>query len=88
MRRPAKGSLSSEPKAPTPLSSVQVLISAVNSASVGILKPLGHGLLVPVSPCHKLEFCGERQSLEANIKLACPGTSVLDRVLVVPDVLI
>src|SRR5450759_3174668 len=77
-RLPATGSLSSEPKAPAAFGALQVAFSAFNSASVGSLKPLGHGLLTPFTPCHKLPFCPLRQSLgelSAKINLLSKGTS-------------
>ena len=88
---PATGSLSGESKAPAGLLVLHFSRSSFSSVSVGTLKPLGHGLLVPLTPCHKLSFCGSRQSIgreEDLIKLLCPGVSESANVVVVPDVLI
>ncbi len=43
-----------EPKAPAELLVAQLCLSASNSVSVGKRKPFGHGLLVPLSPCHSV----------------------------------
>jgi hypothetical protein len=56
-RRPAKGNLSGEAKAPSALLlGAQVILSASSSASVGTRYPLGHGLLIPLTPCHRLSM--------------------------------
>ena len=70
----------------------QVADSAIHSASVGTRYPLGQGLFVPLTPCHKLSFCELRQfnvPLQDGIliKLELPGVSVDDNEEVVEDVL-
>ncbi len=90
MRLPAKGNFNGDAKAPIELLALQLTRSASNSVSVGILYPDGHGLFTPFTPCHKFVVWGLRQSFGefgAKIKLAWPGTSVLESVVVVVDVL-
>lgn len=90
LRTPAKVSFKGLAKAPAGLLVAQVRRSLSHSVSVGSLKPVGQGLLVPLVPCHKFTFCGLRQSqgeLEFVINLSCPGTSVSDKSPVVKDVL-
>jgi hypothetical protein len=56
-RLPAKDNLSGEANAPKLLLfGSQLDISAVNSVSVGKRYPLGHGLFIPFTPCHRLLF--------------------------------
>jgi hypothetical protein len=50
------GNLSGEAKAPAALLLLQLKRSALSSASVGNRYPLGQGLFVPLTPCHKLSF--------------------------------
>ena len=91
LRTPAKVSFKGLAKAPAGLLVAQVWRSLSHSVSVGSLKPVGQGLLVPLVPCHKLSFCEARQSWGSEmvvIKLACPGLSESAGVGVVKDVLI
>jgi hypothetical protein len=55
-RLPATVSFSGEAYAPSPFFNVQLDNSAFHSASVGKRKPVGHGLLIPFTPCHKFIF--------------------------------
>ena len=83
------GNLSGEAKAPTDVFTLQLKRSASNSGSVGILYPLGQGLFIPFTPCHKFVFCGLRQSygaLGASIKFPFADWSLLLKVAVVADV--
>ncbi len=67
---------------------------AAHSGWVGIRKPVGHGLLVPETPCQRLSFRGLRQSygeLGAKMNLVVSGdatASVGLRVEEVEDVVI
>jgi hypothetical protein len=61
-RLPAFGNLSGDANAPAMFWVVQLALSAFNSAVVGTRYPLGQGLFMPFTPCHKLSFCGLRQS--------------------------
>jgi hypothetical protein len=84
------GNLSAEAKAPAALLVLQLKRSAFNSVSVGNRYPLGQGLFTPLTPCHKLVFCGLRQSLgevDVKIKLPCAGWSVELKVEVVAEFL-
>jgi hypothetical protein len=87
-RLPATVSFSGEANAPSAFFVVQLDISAFHSASVGKRKPVGHGLLIPLTPCHKFTFAGLLQSVSGvfgKIKFALPGTSVFDCVAMVMD---
>ena len=86
-RKPVILSFNGEAKAPAASLDDQLRRSASNSGSVGNLYPEGQGLLVPLTPCHKLSFCGLRQSygdVPFVIKLPCPGVSEPLRVAVSP----
>ena len=78
--------------APALLLLLQLKRSAFHSVCVGKRKPLGHGLFIPFKPCHKLSFLRFRQSQglsdgDVIIYKACPGASVVDRGVVVAEVL-
>jgi hypothetical protein len=78
-RNPGLGNLSAELYAPRALFVGKIARSASHSAAVGSRNPLGHGLFVPPTPCHKLSFFGARQSdgeTELVIKFEFPGESV------------
>ena len=60
---------------------------AAHSGWVGIRKPVGHGLLVPETPCQRALFWPLRQSygeLGAKMKFPLPGLSEELKVEVVP----
>ena len=66
----------------------QLCRSASHYAAVGIRYPTGQGLFTPLTPCHRLLFCGLRQSfgeLGARIKLPCDGVSVVLKVDIVDE---
>jgi hypothetical protein len=81
---------SGEAKAPMLVFELQLKRSASNSASVGKRYPVGHGLFTPFTPCHKLLFCGLRQSLFPVLmvmNLLFAGWSIELNVATVVDVL-
>ncbi len=55
-RLPAKDNLSGEANAPAALAVTQLELSWICSASVGKRYPLGQGLFIPFTPCHRLLF--------------------------------
>jgi hypothetical protein len=67
---------------------LQLAISTFISVSVGMRYPLGQGLLMPFTSCHKLLLYVLRQLLLLLINDPFPGTSVADVVVVVEEVLI
>ena len=88
-RFPAMCNLSTEAKAPALELALQLKRSALNSVSVGKRYPLGQGLFTPFKPCHKLVFCGLRQSSFPElivIKLPFAGWSTELKVAVVGEV--
>ena len=83
---PVSVNFKGELNAPAASLLAQLWNSESNSASVGNLNPDGHGLFIPSTPCHKLSFAGDRQSLLAKMNKECLGSSVLDELFVVVDV--